>query len=97
MSTINDGGPAFPVEVDATQTDGFQTGNTRWQSYGMSLRDYMAIHAGEQDVMLQAELIRSERVKNGGPGILPDGWHVIARYRHADMMLKARKKVDSHE
>ena len=83
METINDGGPAFPISLPGFGDNG---------AHGMSLRDYMAVHAGEQDVMLQAELMRSERLKNGGPGILPDGWHVIARYRHADMMLKAREQ-----
>jgi hypothetical protein len=92
MSTINDGGPAFPVEVDGTQPNGRQTGNTLWQSYGMSLRDYMAIHATEADILHQTDVIRSAQICGGGVGVLPDGWIVTARYMHADAMLKARQK-----
>lgn len=44
MAGIKDGGPAFPVEVDCNQPYGRQTGNTVWQSYGMTLRDYFATH-----------------------------------------------------
>lgn len=36
MSTINDGGPAFPTENEG------QTGTSRWHFQGMSLRDYFA-------------------------------------------------------
>lgn len=42
---VDNGGPAFPVEVDMTQPFGRQTGNTSWQTYGMSLRDYYIAHA----------------------------------------------------
>lgn len=45
MSTQDNGGPAFPVEVDCTQPDGRQTGNTLYQAYGMTLRDYLATHS----------------------------------------------------
>ena len=92
MSRINDGGPAFPVEVDNTQPDGRQTGNTLWQAYGMSIRDYMAIHAAEADILHQAEVIRNANIQSGGIGVLPDGWLVTARYMHADAMLKAREQ-----
>ncbi len=43
MSARDDGGPAFPVEVDNTQPEGRQTGNTVYQTYGMSTRTYAAI------------------------------------------------------
>ncbi len=76
MSTIKDGGPAFPVQSAAD-----------WQAHGMSLRDYMAIHASEADILHQAEVIRTQMVN----GILPDGWHIAARYMHADAMLKTRE------
>lgn len=42
MNPNDNGGPAFPVEVDGAQPDGRQTGNTVWQTYGMTLRDYFA-------------------------------------------------------
>jgi hypothetical protein len=45
MANETDGGPAFPVEVDSKQPDGRQTGNTTWQAYGMTLRDYFAAMA----------------------------------------------------
>ncbi len=44
MADIKDGGPAFPVEVDSTQPHGRQTGNSVWQAYGISMRDYIATH-----------------------------------------------------
>lgn len=81
MSTIKDGGPAFPQKEPLTSD---------W--HGMSLRDYFAIHASEHDIREQGEVIRSEQVFNGDIGILPDGWRITARYMHADAMLAAREK-----
>jgi len=68
MTTINDGGPAFPRPMVAAAP-------------GMTLRDWFATHATEQD--LQA--FRDPR---------PGGWNPTrwaARYLHADAMLKARE------
>lgn len=59
----------------------------------MSLRDYFATHASEADVMAQAEVIREEKIKAYGLGILPDGWRATARYMHADAMLAERAKA----
>lgn len=61
----------------------------------MSLRDYMAIHASERDILEQAELIRA-RLRSESPCcvVLPDDWSATARYMHADAMLQARKKKD---
>ena len=67
MSTIDDGGPAFPVignEGEPSPGD------------GMTLRDYMAIHATDSDIQFQR--YQSLTVAE-------------ARYAHADAMLAARK------
>jgi len=74
MNTINNGGPAFP-----SVGEGF--GNPSYSAPGMTLRDWFATHATEQD--LQA--FRDPR---------PGGWNPTrwaARYLHADEMLKARE------
>lgn len=87
MSTqINDGGPAFPQNET-------WNGNTVADEHGqggMTLRDYFAANASEEDIQefLPATV--------GVAGILErqDGvkrtrhW---ARYAHADAMLRARK------
>lgn len=93
MSTIKDGGPAFPVAEYDHQTFASKTvDETRRLLSGMSLRDYFAIHASVHDIREQGEVIRSEQVRNGDIGILPDGWRITARYMHADAMLAAREK-----
>ena len=53
----------------------------------MTLRDYFAAKASEEDIKAQAEVIRSSSTL----GILPDGWLAVARYMHADAMLAARE------
>lgn len=70
----DDGGAAFPDQY----TD------------GMTLRDYFAAHASDDDVRDQAEILRADLLKARGVGILPDNWRTAARYMHADAMLKAR-------
>jgi len=47
------------------------------ESPGLSLRDYMAIHASESDIQRFIEFNRSTS-------------RAAARYMHADYMLKAR-------
>lgn len=83
MSKIDDGGPAFPSTHPHGRED------------GMTLRDYMAIHASADDIRDQAEIIRSAQLAAGGPGILPDNWVAKARYMHADAMLKVREQGDA--
>jgi hypothetical protein len=78
---VDDGGPAFPVEVDANQPDGRQTGNTVWQAYGMSLRDYFAAKA------MQGLIASNDE----GAGDRIDDIPAYA-YSIADAMLKARKQ-----
>ena len=64
MSKDN-GGPAFPTEYGAVS--------------GMTLRDYMAVHASEEDVQRFMAFDRSIS-------------RTTARYRHADLMLLERAK-----
>lgn len=87
--SLNDGGPAFPSIRDMRH-------NPDWDhETGMSLRDYMAIHASTDDIRDQAEIIRSAQIAAGGPGILPDNWVAKARYMHADAMLKVREQGEA--
>jgi hypothetical protein len=75
------GGPAFPNE-----------GFNGWgkPQEGMTLRDYFAARASEDDIRAQGEWIRAEVQTQYGHGVLPEGWRTKARYMHADEMLKAR-------
>ena len=68
MSKDN-GGPAFPCEYE---------GSTRSDATGLSVRDYMAIHASEKDIarVLEYNMITRQQ----------------ARYMHADAMLAERNK-----
>jgi|GEM_PF-6450425 len=56
------------------------------------LRDYFAVHASEDDLRGQAEILRAKVLRDTGFGILPDGWRITARYMHADAMLAERAK-----
>lgn len=96
----DDGGPAFPMPSYLAEA-GSQYLNKSGaseeavehfanQACGMSLRDYFAARAGETDIAVQAEIIRAQLLAAGKLGILPDDYRVIARYMHADAMLKAR-------
>lgn len=78
--TIKDGGPAFPDPQE----------NWRGEK-GMSLRDYIAIHASEADIFYQGDVMRSAQIRSGGIGVLLDGWRITARYMHADAMIRARE------
>ena len=59
----------------------------------MTLRNYFAAKASEEDIKAQAEVIRSSSTL----GILPDGWRVVARYMHADAMLAAREQEKTNQ
>ncbi len=93
MST-KDGGPAFPCEQSETQ-------NGQWnQSFepGMTLLDYFAAHASEDDIQSVKPRIPDERrIVEFGDGrkgpiyTAPENWRQIARYLHAQAMLKARE------
>ena len=85
MTEIKDGGPAFPVEVDSAQPDGRQTGNTVWQAYGLSMRDYFAAKA------MQGTL--ADHTVGQGGGSWENFCNSIATesYEIADAMLRARE------
>ena len=82
MSEQKDGGPAFPLQSAGPY---FAPGYA-----GMTLRDYFAVHASADDLRTHIEAIREEQRKQCGAAILPDKWASLARYMHADAMLKAR-------
>ena len=76
---INDGGPAFP-------TNGPDHGV---YGAGMSMRDYFATKATNEDVLDQGEILREQLRQERGIAILPENWRATARYMHADAMLAA--------
>lgn len=71
---INDGGPAFPVSV------GMGPLSANFASPGMSLRDWFAGMATDEDV---AAFLR----------VRPDITRRQARYFHADSMIAERNKT----
>jgi hypothetical protein len=80
MSNTNTGGPAFPIERIML--------DSKFQSFpGMTLRDYFAAKATDEDVNAKAGVLREVSPMR----ILPEGWRSTARYMHADDMLKARE------
>lgn len=79
MSKINNGGQAFPsgfVENEKDQIDALHK--------GMTLRDYFAAKASEEDI---SEYL-PETV--GEAKLHPNRTRQWARYKHADAMLRAR-------
>lgn len=92
----NTGGPAFPSGVvrktrqrpNDPGSDFIISDTVEAKNPGLTLRDYIAIHASDEDVKVQANVLRVRQEL----GILPDGWNVTARYMHADAMLKEREK-----
>jgi hypothetical protein len=77
MSTINDGGPAFP-----SVGEGF--GNPSYSAPGMTLRDWFATHATDADI----EAILNPPFERTTTHIIS---RYEARYIHADAMLRARE------
>lgn len=86
MSEKDDGGPAFPMPM--TMMTSSHIANE--PEYGMTLRDYLAVHASEKDIDMQRQV--GECNGTFGHYNLPDDWRAIARYMHADAMLKERAK-----
>jgi len=103
-AAINTGGPAFPVNdlqsahatAMAASID-IEDPAERERAYilaraeaviGMTMRDYFASHASEHDVQCALE----DLGRTGGLIGAPTGIdrHAIARYAHADAMLRAR-------
>lgn len=79
MST-NDGGPAFPGEKSV------RFGQASDCNEGMTLRDYFAIRATEQDI----ENHRAYTTSHSGSGKRFTMTVEQAKYAYADAMLKAR-------
>ena len=107
MSTIDNGGPAFPAEwennssVNQVAPDGqFVPARGSVKLQGASLRDYFAVHASEEDIESFIDAVplgrRVQDKDNKQIQIIhncrPDNWRQIARYMHADAMLSARKE-----
>jgi len=84
MDKIDDGGPAFPCEVDSTQPLHRQVGNTIWQTYGLTMRDYFAAKA------MQA-LIASRSIDHEN-GYYDEDVVGDSAYAMADSMLATRSK-----
>ena len=80
MSTINDGGPAFPVPAEHSENPNFATP-------GMTLRDYFA-SAAMQGWMASYD------GKSGHPAGTDGGGRRVARlsYAMADAMIAERSK-----
>lgn len=93
------GGPAFPQPAHTSQNGATgETTNYQWTSDGMTLRDYFAAHASDEDIadqMLNIAKVHTAVPSGTGMKYLvrdyPDNARQIARYRHADAMLEARK------
>jgi hypothetical protein len=82
MSTpINDGGPAFP----------YFNPDTEVAYSGMSLRDWFAGQANEQDIKHHQQFVQYERAYGENPKPAePKFTREQARYRYADTMLAER-------
>jgi hypothetical protein len=76
MSTINDGGPAFPSTIQYFPDD--KNAN---EEQGMTLRDWFATHATDADIAA------IQNPPHGAQNIS----RYEARYIHADAMLRARE------
>ena len=86
--TPDNGGPAFPMQttVQVEDCDG-NNHAAMAQCFGMSLRDWFATHATEDDIRFHMRWHRhgESDVKVSSCG------REEARYRYADAMLAARK------
>ena len=85
MSNTNTGGPAFPSPRDNTAKE------------GMTLRDYFAANANEDDINEHVwKGFNETKIKIAPDGTKYESSHAArwtreqARYRYADAMLKAR-------
>ena len=81
MSTINDGGPAFPVST-SNEAEGHQDGPNTWQHPGMALRDYFA-------AKYMGGVCSTSFFTDGN---LMDHEVALHAYAMADAMLAARKE-----
>lgn len=85
MSKDN-GGPAFPLQTTVASGMGGTislTSEHHRMQYGMTLRDYFAAKATEEDIRANMTF---------GEGYNDPQDRAAARFRHADHMLKERAK-----
>ena len=88
MSNTNTGGPAFPFWSDSGGLAGHA---------GVTLRDYFAAKASEDDIRANIEGPMQECIVEGSDGRKHITHRTIkyareqAKYRYADAMLKARE------
>jgi hypothetical protein len=91
MSDTNTGGPAFPYEYFDKQL------NQNRIAVGMTLRDYFAAKASEDDIRANIEGPMQECIVEGSDGRKHITHRTVkytreqAKYRYADAMLKARE------
>lgn len=79
-----DGGPAFPHEV--RDYDSMGDLRVRYTEHGMSLRDWFASAAREQDIVEW-----QDKLYNAGDPLGPYPTRERAKYAYADAMLAARE------
>ena len=75
MKKTDNSGPAFPIREDYNEREDRYV---QFACDGLSIRDYMAIHASEGDINRVLEYNMTTRQQ--------------ARYMHADAMLAERDK-----
>ena len=91
MSNTKTGGPAFPYEERNGE------GTPVRDYFGMTLRDYFAAKASEEDVRANIEGPLQECIVEGSDGRKHITHRTVkytreqAKYRYADTMLKARE------
>ena len=97
MSNTDTGGSAFPSKKRIYKA-GYATPEFE-PVEGMTLRDYFAAHATEEDICTAMDLVKKVEVVrdlgNGHKAIdrgYPENTRQLARYIHADAMLKAREQ-----
>jgi hypothetical protein len=91
MSNINNGGPAFPAgsvrksrPAHDAGGDWVETDRVQPLHKGLTIRDYFAAKASEEDI---AEYLPATV---GEAKLYPNHTRQWARYKHADAMLRAR-------
>ena len=91
MSDTNTGGPAFPIKQYNRNIMAFE------EVCGMTLRDYFAAKASEDDIRANIEGPMQECIVEGSDGRKHITHRTVkytreqAKYRYADAMLKARE------
>ena len=95
MNNKDTGGPAFPVHPDMAAQLGCVPSSS---DAGMSLRDYFAAKASEEDIRANIEGPMQECIVEGSDGRKHITHRTVkytreqAKFRYADAMLKAREQ-----